>query len=115
MKPRIQGKIRNLPPKQRQWVDEMLRQNLTYAEIKGRLKQRLRLKIGDASLSRYYKAHASEFVSSTAAGAEKASEFVRSTTAGAEKHGSEDARPLFSIHLHFHSSTPTARQKGRAR
>lgn len=53
-KPRIQGKLDNLPSKQREHVHEWFRQKLTYAQIAERIKQRFGIKIAPSSLCTYY-------------------------------------------------------------
>jgi hypothetical protein len=53
-KPRIQGKIDNLPPREREQVHEWFRQNLTYAQISKRIHDDFGVKVATSSLCSYY-------------------------------------------------------------
>ena len=68
-KPRIQGKIANLPVEQREQVHAWFRQNLTYSEICSLAAERFGLKIMRSSLCRYYYGHYAEIFGSAQKGA----------------------------------------------
>lgn len=60
-KPRIQGKLANLPKDQLARVRELFRGNLTYQEIQKRIQEEIGVKISCSSLSEYYHKNALEF------------------------------------------------------
>jgi hypothetical protein len=60
-KPRTQGKIANLTPKQREVVHQWFCENLSYSGMQRRFKQEFGSTIGQASLCRYYSKHRLEF------------------------------------------------------
>jgi transposase len=59
-KPRIQGKIANLPAEQREEVHRYIRENLTYSAISERIQKEFGVKIAASSLSNYRATHYAE-------------------------------------------------------
>jgi hypothetical protein len=63
-KKRIQGKIANLLPSQREELHAWFRENLEYSEIRERLKKKFGVTIAASSLSNYYSRHSFEIMAS---------------------------------------------------
>lgn len=61
-KPRVQGKIKNLPKVQRDKVHQYFRENLIYSEISRRMREEFGIRIAASSLCNYYNRHAIEFM-----------------------------------------------------
>jgi transposase len=87
MKPRIQGKILNLPKAQLERLHDLLNQNRTYAEIQNALKEEFEVTISRSSLSSYYQGHALEFMA---------------LPKQKERDAANELPFGISIHLHFH-------------
>jgi hypothetical protein len=85
-KPRIQGKILNLPPAQRERLQEWFRQNLTYKGIQKRLRDEFGVTISGSSLGNYYGKYALEFM----------------PPPEQNNHAPNELLPASTIHLHFH-------------